>query len=170
MKKIVAIVILIVSLISCKKEVNSKKAYAKFSIDFPDTVVVNKYYEGRIIYKSNLDTITVILNEVDSKKSRMLEYAFAKTKIINQDEEALKRIIADTMYSKSNLSIPLFLKFNKLGVNYIDGIIKDEVWIDTIEIKNKKKEKKMRIITNEFRATKKVVVIDDKTPALRRVQ
>jgi hypothetical protein len=165
MKKIVIILIFTICFTSCKREVkenlHSKKAYAKYRVDFPDTVVVNKYYEGKIIYKSNLDTITLILNKIDNKKSRMLEYAFAKTKLMNQDERILKKYITDTMYAKSNTSIPLFLKFNKLGVNYIDGIIKDEVWLDTIEIKNNKKEKKMRIITNEFRATKKVVVIDD---------
>lgn len=169
MHKLTSILILVISffLFSCKNEtkknISSKKyVHAIFNINFPDTVYINKYYEGKIYYKSDLDTITTVLNAIVDKKSRMIEYGFVTTKLIVHDDEKLKKLTTDTMFTKSNKFIPLFIKFDKLGINYIDGIIKDEVWIDTIEIINNRKEKRTRIITNEFRATKKVVVIEEK--------
>ncbi|WP_347053592.1 hypothetical protein [Flavobacterium olei] len=169
MNRLTPILILTISffMFSCKnetkKDLSSKKyVHATFNINFPDTVDINKYYEGKIYYKSDLDTITTVLNEIVGKKSRMIEYSFVTTKLIVHDDEKLKKLTTDTMFTKSNRFIPLFTKFDKLGINYIDGIIKDEVWIDTIEIINNRKEKRTRIITNEFRATKKVFVISNR--------
>jgi hypothetical protein len=151
-------------LISCKKENNNsqKVAHATFNFNFPDTVIINKYYDGNINFKGDFDTITTFLNKVVNKKGRMIEYGFVKTQRLTNDEKVLKKSIKDTMFATSNISIPLFTKFNKLGINYVDGIIKDEVWIDTIEIINGRKEKRVRIISNEFRATHKVFVVEQK--------
>ncbi|WP_157472522.1 hypothetical protein [Flavobacterium aquidurense] len=49
-----------------------------------------------------------------------------------------------------------------MGLNYIDGFITDEVMIDN-GAKNAKGESMTRIITNEFRVTKKVFVIKNRT-------
>ncbi|WP_264530377.1 hypothetical protein [Flavobacterium sp. N502540] len=150
--------------VSCKKEddKSQKIVHARFSFNFPDTVVVNKYYEGNINFRGDFDTVTTVLNKVINKKGRMIEYSFIKTQVLTNDENNLKKSTKDTMFARSNISIPLFTKFDKLGINYIDGIIKDEVWIDTKEIINGKQEKRIRIISNEFRATHKVFVIREK--------
>lgn len=149
-------------IISCKDESKvSKKlinAKAEFSFNIPDTLYINKGFEGIINYKSDLDTITTQLNKL--KKFRSIVYTFIETKQINYSDEYLKKIVNDTFYSESNKTIPIYIEFDKLGVNYIDGIITDQVIINT-DSKNKKGETLTRIITNEFRATKKVIVIND---------
>ncbi|MBF7091185.1 hypothetical protein IUY40_06500 [Flavobacterium sp. ALJ2] len=62
--------------------------------------------------------------------------------------------------TRNNRLIPLYnIRFDKLGVNYIDGIITDEVMIEN-GAKNDKGEPMTRIITHETRITKKVIVID----------
>ncbi|SHL93382.1 hypothetical protein [Flavobacterium chilense] len=152
---------------SCKKEVdnnnnNNKRnvlyAEAQFSFDFPDTVFVNKMYDGNINYKSHLDTITTSFD--DTKKNRYIYYAYTKHQDVNYSEDFLKKNTKDTFGARNNRLIPLYgIQFNKLGLNYIDGIIIDEVMIENGS-KNSKGEAMTRIITNEFRATHKVVVID----------
>lgn len=169
MKKIkIILVSFMLFLISCKKE-EVKNRYRKetkindFSInfDFPDTVYVNKFYNGKIIYKNIFDTVTTKL--LDIKKLRIIEYGFTVTKDINYDVKHLKKIETDTFIAENNRIIPLYnIQFNKTGVRYIDGIITDEVNIDGIMLRDGKMQPSTRIITQEFRATHKVVVIENK--------
>ena len=171
MKKIL-VFSLIVCLISCKKDeiktIDTKVKKNKtdnfnVKIDFPDTVYVNKYYNGQIEYKNILDTITTKV--LDVKNPRYIQYASTITKNVNYNEEYLKKIKLDTIYTNSNRFIPLtVILFKELGINYIDGIITDEVNLENYS-KNKKGEPMTRVITNEFRVTHKVVVIE--TPATR---
>ena len=51
------------------------------------------------------------------------------------------------------------MKFKKLGLNYVDGILHDHVFIDTIKGKTKPNDK-VRYLEMEVRANHKVVVID----------
>ncbi|MEA9412713.1 hypothetical protein [Flavobacterium sp. PL02] len=163
MKKII-LLSFIICLVSCKKETkNIKKQEPNYSInvDFPDTVYVNEYYNGKINYKNIFDTVTTKL--LDINKLRYIQYAFTITKDINHDNKHLKEIAIDTIYTKSSKYIPLtVIKFNQLGVNYIDGIISDQVEIDGIMLREGKMQPSTRIITHEFRATHKVVVIEKK--------
>lgn len=167
MKKIIVLGF-IICLFSCKKE-KIKKIDIKetktnnFSIefDFPDTVYVNKSYNGKINYKNILDTVTISLT--DPKKYRFIDYGFTVTKDINYDVEHLKKIETDTFTSETNRMIPLYyMRFNNAGVRYIDGIITDQVEIDGIMLREGKMQPSTRIITHEFRATHKVVVIEEK--------
>jgi hypothetical protein len=130
-------------------------------MDFPDTVFINEYYNGKINYKNSLDTITTSFDDI--KKNRYIYYSYIKNKSINYDDDSLKKNIRDTFGARNNKLIPLYnIKFDKLGLNYIDGFITDEVMIDN-GAKNHKGEPMVRIITNEFRVTKKVLVIKDRT-------
>jgi hypothetical protein len=153
-------------LVSCKKEKKIVEKSAKdnyeISLVFPDTVFLNERYDGKINYRNNLDTLTTEIRKLQ-KNTRFLEFALTQTKDINYEDNHLKKIANDTFVATSNILIPLYnIKFNKLGLNYIDGMIIDEVIIDN-GAKNDKGEPMMRIITNEFRVTKKVLVIKDRT-------
>lgn len=162
MKKNISIFIIVILAISCKKEAviikESKKHNLSISIDFPDTVFVNKGYDGKINYKNDLDTITKTLNKLNPL--RTIVYRFLKTDVINYSNQHLKKIVKDTFYTDIHNSIPFFAQLDSLGIYYIDGIITDEVIIENGG-KNSKSELMDRIITNEFRVTKKVVVIEN---------
>ena len=158
---------LISSFFSCKNETEPKlikkidKGNFKISVDFPDTVYINKRYNGRINYKNDLDSLTTKL--LDVKKFRLIEYAFLITNNINYDVKHLKTIVKDTIYTNNNRFIPLSaISFNKLGVNYLDGIITDEVNIDTLALREGKMQASTRIISDDFRVTHKVIVIERK--------
>lgn len=161
MEKKISIFIILLLLISCKKEVVILKEPVEndlsINIDFPDTVFINKGYDGKINYKNDLDTVTKTLNKLNPL--RTIAFTFLKTDEINYSNQHLKKIVTDTFYSESNKTIPFFVKLDNLGIYYIDGIITDEVVIENGG-KNSKGELMDRIITNEFRATKKVVVIE----------
>ncbi|KQB39534.1 hypothetical protein RC62_1216 [Flavobacterium aquidurense] len=154
---------LFLTLISCKKEkrILERSDNYKISFVFPDTVFVNELYDGKINYENDLDTIDTTLN--NPKKYRYIDYYFVKTKNVNYGDKYLKKIITDTFTAVHHRSIPLYaIRFDSLGVNYIDGMITDEVMIES-EMKNDRGQPLTRIITNEFRITKKVFVIKDRT-------
>ncbi|MNK88945.1 hypothetical protein D3C87_1089360 [compost metagenome] len=160
MKKISIFLLVLTLTLSCKKETKnlnlSKEKNLSISLDFPDTVYVNKGYDGKINYKNDLDTITKVLNQLNPL--RTVVYTFLKTDNVNYSNKDLKKIVTDTFYTDSNRVIPIYGEFNNTGTYYIDGIVKDEVIIENGG-KNSKGEWMDRIITNEFRVTKKVIVI-----------
>jgi len=161
MKKILIAIIIVTLIFSCKKEakkvVIKDKKDVKITLIFPDTVYINEVYSGKIDYKNCLDTITTSFNDV--KKARFLEYAYLITKDKNYSKEQLKTIVKDTFVAETNRIIPLYnIKFDKLGLNYFDGIIKDEVIIANGG-KNKNGKLMTRIISDEIRLTRGVYVI-----------
>ncbi|WP_264530378.1 hypothetical protein [Flavobacterium sp. N502540] len=156
----------LICLTSCKKDSNDIKLDKEKSfyvnINFPDTVYRNSSYNGKINYRNALDTITVSLN--DPKKYRFIDFAFLRTDNISYNEDYLKKIVTDTFTSENNRIIPLYnIFFNKLGVNYIDGIITDQVSIEGGGT-DKYGKPMTRIITNEFRVNHKVIVINRPEP------
>ncbi|OMQ11775.1 hypothetical protein [[Flexibacter] sp. ATCC 35103] len=160
------VITIFVVLVSCKKEKKiadrSTKNNYEITMDFPDTVFLGKGYYGKINYKNDLDTVTTKL--LDIRRLRFIEFGFLKTTTLNYDYKYLKKNMIDTFYSETNRTIPLYnIYFNKLGVNFIDGIITDQVRIDTIMLHDGIMQPRTRIITNEFRVTKKVFVIKDRT-------
>ena len=162
MKKFIRMLIItFILLISCKDEPKSikiSKNNFKITINFPDTVYINEDYDGKIDYKNDLDSITTRFDDV--KKARFLDYYFLKTKNINYTDDYLKNIVTDTFTAENNRMIPLYnIKFDKLGLNYIDGMITDEVMIENGS-RNAEGKPMTRILTNEFRATKGVYVIE----------
>lgn len=162
MRKTIILTIITLITISCKENKKTTKKYKitghEISITFPDTVFVNELYDGKINYKNDLDSIDTTLNNI--KKYRYIDYYFVKTKNINYTDEYLKQNSTDTFTAEHHRSIPLYaIRFDSLGVNYIDGIIVDEVNISH-GAKSKNGKPMDRIITHEFRITKKVIVID----------
>lgn len=152
---------------SCKKEthVENKKtktlsettAFVKFI--FPDTVYINKLYNGKIMYKGILDTITTSFD--DQTKSRYISFYMTKTKNIDYETEELYKLKLDTFGAIDNRTIPFHkIKFTELGTFYMDGIINDHVMIDTLT-RPKKPTDKVRYIENIIRANHKVVVIEN---------
>ncbi|PKQ46765.1 hypothetical protein [Confluentibacter flavum] len=164
-KLIACIIIFSLNLISCRKEENKKiksraeMAYIEFEFDFPDTVYLNKKYHGEIKYKSGFDEIITTFN--DKHKNRYTRFIAAKTTSdINYSVERLRKIATDTFGAIDNRTIPFYdIKFSKLGVNYIDGIINDIVLIVP---KDTDKNEYYPLLRNEIRATHKVFVIDEK--------
>jgi hypothetical protein len=155
-------------ILSCQKEkrksnVSNRKAttYINFVFDFPDTVCINKSYDGEIKYRSGLDSVISVFG--DKQKNRYVRFIATKpSKDINYDMEALRKKVKDTFGAHNNRIIPLYdIKFSKLGVNYIDGLIDDIVFIDTI--RNPKNDDLLPLLRNETRATHKVYVIEEKT-------
>jgi hypothetical protein len=163
MKKSKILVInLLIILFSCKKEGGTSekkiKKEEKITLVFPDTVYINEAYDGKIDYINDLDTITTSFD--DLQKSRYIYYSYTKTKNISYVDNYLKKIRTDTCGARNNRLIPLYnIKFDKLGLNYFDGIITDEVMIEN-GAKGKKGEPMTRIITDEIRLTRGVYVIE----------
>lgn len=138
-----------------------KNEIVEFEFDFPDTVHKNKPYDGKIIYRSVLDTVTTAFNNEKSGKSRYILYSLTKVKNINYNEDYLRTIAIDTFGATNNREIPFYdIKFDQTGIYYIDGIINDNVIIDIPNKEKKQKEDKVRYIVNEVRATHKVIVIE----------
>lgn len=163
MIKNLILTLFIVLLISCDKKVqqqNEEIIYnnenMSFIFDFPDTVRINKEYNGIIIYKNILDTITRDLsNSKDSIKNRYIIYSLAKTTDLKNSTASLRKIAVDSFGAIDNRTIPIFkIKFNTTGVHFIDGFITDNGYIKDI------KKDSIRIITNEFRVAHKVIVVD----------
>lgn len=158
MKKIV-ILSIIVSFFNCdKKTVKYKEDELLVKLNFTDTVYINELNDGYIEIKNHFDTITTSL--LDSKKLRFLYFEFFITKNPTKinDNILIKKMVTDTFVAETNRLIPLYsLEFKELGVNYIDGLITDEVIIEkgVILYDGSIGDK---IITNEFRITKAVYV------------
>lgn len=160
--------ILLIILVSCKENRSSEKeiviqnkfknGYVEFNFDFPDTIYINEVYNGKINYKSVLDTITTSFE--DKRKSRYITYYMNKTQDVNYNLKDLKKMNLDTFGAINNRTIPIYgIKFSELGVHYLDGIINDHISIDTFS-QSKKNEDKARYIENVVRATHKVIVIE----------
>ncbi|SHL02932.1 hypothetical protein [Flavobacterium chilense] len=149
---------------SCKKneEVLNKEIKKKieYKIEFPDTVYVNDLYSGVINYKSILDTITTSFD--DKKKNRYVLFYLTIVDKPDPDYIHLKKV-AKKFGADNNKEISIYdVKFTKPGINYIDGIINDCVIIDTGK-KDKNGSQLVRLIENEERITRKVIVINRQT-------
>lgn len=135
-----------------------KEKYDIYNFQFPDTVLLNKKYDGNIYFKSSLDTI--IANFDENKMSRFAYLLIRKTKNINYSFKDLDRFHLDTIPSLNNGEFLLLdINFDRVGVFYIDGKISDIALINENK-EDKNGENLIRMINNDFRVTHKVVVID----------
>ena len=163
------IILLFIILVCCNKKssverkLKSQKEklqdtiFAKF--EFPDTVHLNKLYNGKIKYKSLLDSITTNVMEAKNGVNKYIVFSLTKTKHLNYDIQQLRKMKLDTFGAISNNVIPFYdIKFTELGTNYIYGIINDHVTIDALK-KPKKANDKVRYIENETRLSHKVIVV-----------
>jgi len=165
---LVAIIIVVKFFISCKEEKKIKENRTKeimerpieYTIEFPDTVIVNELNDGLIKYKSKLDTIISTFG--DRKKNRYTRFILTATKNPDYDFKHLKKTVRDTFGAINNRKIPFYnITFSKPGIYYLDGIINDIVLIDTVTTK-KAENDLLRLIEQEERVTKKVVVVNKK--------
>jgi hypothetical protein len=165
------ILLLIISSIFsfCKKENidNDEKTVTKITplseitanFKFPDTVKLNKYYNGEIVYKSILDTLTTNVLEEINGIDRYVIFSLITTKHSNYSINELRKMKLDTFGAVDNNLIPFYkIKFTELGTNYIYGILNDHAIIDTLR-KPIKESDKVRFIENEIRLIHKVIVI-----------
>ncbi len=157
--------ILIVLLFSCNKKKENhlyvdKQKSLKFSFIFPDTLHINKKYDGEIKYENTLDSITTKFDD-NSKNGayRYIYFSLLKTNNIDYDQKYLGKIVKDTFGAIDCHTIPFYnIKFDKLGRHFIDGIINDYVSFET-DKKDINGKIKSRIIQVETRATKEVYII-----------
>lgn len=130
-----------------------------YKIDFPDTVLIDKKYNGTIEYKSILDSITRVFGDLE--KDRYVRFIMATSNSNNFSNEVLKsKIVKDTFGALDNRNIPFYdVQFSQAGELFIVGVINDLVIID-LHQKNIDGEDLVRLIENEVRVTHKVYVID----------
>lgn len=143
---------------SCRETTREKNIFkndvVEFYFDFPDTIKVNKFYNGKINYKGILDTVTKSF--YDKKKNRYIYFFMNKTDKLEQNIQLIKQKKLDTFGAINNNIIPFYnIKFNKKGTYYIDGYIEDHVLIEKMP-----NEKKSRYIENIVKATHKVIVVE----------
>ena len=164
---LIILFMLFVTFISCKKDIktnidsnksmenNELKEYLNFY--FPDTVYIKNVYEGVINYKSELDTITPDFFVIGDTM-RILSFYLQdnKNQIPNNFDHILKSKRIDTFYSLTDDGEILFThKFKKLGINYLEGVLVDEVLIDEADTLG------LRIITKYNHITLPVLVTDN---------
>lgn len=154
---------------ACKKEdapnsnENSRKISDKgsleFEFEFPDTVLLNKPYKGKIRFKGVFDSISTNVMEPVNGIDRYIIYCATQTKSIDYDFKELKRVKLDTFGAIDNRTILLDnIVFREVGVQYIDGILNDHVTIDTLK-RPLKPTDKVRYLEKEVRVTHKVFVL-----------
>jgi len=169
---ITGISVLLLITFSCKKELSntddvqkrlnhkqvSEKGSAEFVFEFPDTVFINKIYNGKILYKGIFDTITTSFN--DEKKSRYISYYMTQSKNKINNLEQFYKIKLDTFGAINNRIIPFYdIKFKELGTFYIQGFINDHVLIDSI-IGESNPTDEARYVEKIVIASHKVIVIN----------
>lgn len=136
------------------QSVYDKKDYT-IKFNFPDTLYRDSIYQGVINYTNKLDTLDSYMNQ---DNYRTLIYLHKKTRKVILDDDielALKEHKYDTLYGL--LDDKLFfvneISFDQVGVNYIDGYIKDNVYL-------KIKGDKTRWIAKRYRIAHKFFVIE----------
>lgn len=157
-KNLVLILLAVFIIISCSDNKGDKKASKKnlgskyiFSIKhFPDTVLVDKIYEGEIEYESELDTINL-----PNEDERFIFLYITTQKGSFKDIEAIKKVEHEVFKIDKNGIIAFRFKFKNTGVNYFNGMIEDMVILN-----NHYKDGKARIITHLTEIKKEVFVID----------
>ena len=148
----------------CKNEAHKsnvvKQSEKEYFLDlyFPDTVNIRNIYEGEIIYKSALDTITTKLF-VKGDSLRMLTlYLKSNIKLIQDDyDHILRSNKVDTFIPYTSDKIVFKYKFERLGVNYLEGVLEDEIYFKESDTS------KLRIITKYNHIILPVFVTDDET-------
>lgn len=144
---------------SNKQEIrtNSYTEQTKFEYEFlfPDTVYTDKSYDGKIIFKSPLDSITEKIFE--PKIYRYVVFRLPSKVNYNSNNRFYNDSLAEYRFGAvNNRTIPFYdISFNKRGVFYLDGIVHDIILIDTLSDSNK-----TRLIDINKEVRHKVVVIE----------
>ncbi|MBW3519806.1 hypothetical protein [Flavobacterium sp. NKUCC04_CG] len=137
------------------EEINNSRI--KYEINFPDTVFVQEENYGLIKYQSHYDSIITKFGDRDV--NRFVRYIMLTTDTVNYDHKYLKNIVKDTFGASDNRNIYFMATFTKRGTYYIDGVINDLIQID-LHKKNKEQYDLVRLLEDEVRVTKKVIVVN----------
>ena len=164
MRKLLIITILL-CLVGCRGRNNSsnigtiKETNFQYEIHFPDTVYVNKLYDGEITYQSPFDTI--IEKFFDPKKKRYVVFRTLPNKSYSFHNDFLRDSLNEYRIGAiDNRSIPFYdLSFSTTGVFEINGLVNDQVLIEP-KTKHNRDEFNFRLIEHDFPISLKVVVID----------
>jgi len=142
--------------LSCKKIDNSTSVIEnEYKFVFPDTVIVNKKYNGKIIYEGLMDSLTTKMGR-DKSVNRFILYSYTKSKYPFRDITEISKS-TDTIMALESSSIDLLnISFSKTGVNYISGIINDNVILNEVD-----KNGMAKVIVNNLLANHKVIVIEN---------
>jgi len=164
-------ILLSVFITSCKEdadgvfaapEIESKKEFEiDYKISFPDTVYVNKEYDGKIFYKSILDTVTTSFEDKEKERYTILYLKLLSNYVYDDfDFEKFKKTSKLKYGATNNREISFDkIKFDSIGTYYINGVIQDFVVIDLKE-KNENGEDMVRLIEKQEEILHKVVVVD----------
>ncbi|MDN3676338.1 hypothetical protein QWY90_03320 [Flavobacterium paronense] len=159
---------LILFFVSCKQEnknlkktIQKKPYYTSYSgkesswdLYFPDTIVLNRKYKGRIVYKGILDTITT---SFEDEHSRYIKVVLMTSDKLNGHLETLRKMAKDTFGAINYREIPFYdISFKKPGVNYIQGYIIDQVFLEAKG--TKPKDSLVRMIEKQVTVNCKVFV------------
>ncbi|NRD24956.1 hypothetical protein HNV10_17025 [Winogradskyella litoriviva] len=166
--KVIMMLVIFSSFYYCKKQIptvtnsnslNHEKSKNYLEIYYPDTVNIKNTYEGIILYKSHLDTITTeLFKKGDTIRLVTLYIQDNKTLFPNDFEHILKSKECDTFYPLNDGGeIKFEHKFNSLGINYLEGVLEDEVIYKETDTSSG-----LRILTKFSHINLPVFVTDDK--------
>lgn len=127
----------------------------KYEFDFPDTILVNKPYDGKIYFESPLDTVTEKF--FDKKKYRYVVFKLPKDNRYNSDKELYDDSSMEYRFGATdNKTISFYdITFNKTGTFQIKGILEDIIIISDSVDKDKK-----RMIELSGEISHKIVVLE----------
>lgn len=160
--KILFICILLVSCKDKKEGIKVEKdaiyAYDKTNVIFPDTVYKTISTEGMIDY--NFEEYNLWRNSIGSGEiSRFIHfYPYLTRSIIDNEKDF---IVKDTFYTQDVNKITFNVKFDSVGVYYLNGIIKDMIVFDTIN-DSENRSSTMPAKFSYVLINKKVVVVEEK--------
>lgn len=166
---IYSIIVFLLFLVSCKENqeklevpeiLEKENKNIDFEVVFPDTVYVNTTYEGKVYYKSVLDTITTSFDDTSKKRYTILYLKLLSNYSYDEFEfDSFKKSSKLQYGAHNNIEIPFYrIKFDSVGLFYINGVIEDFVYIDLKE-KDKNGKNLKRLIEVQEELLHKVVVI-----------
>ncbi len=157
--KINRFIIICLIIISCSNRGGEKKVkdIAKelaseniFNIqNFPDTVLLDKVYMGKMNYTSELDTINLLEGE-----ERFIFFYITTQDGDFHDIEEIEKVEHEVFKVGENKVINFQFKFKKKGINYFTGIIQDMILLNDTD-----NDGESRIITHLTEINKEVFVI-----------
>ena len=130
-----------------------------YRIDFPDTLYLNKLYDGEIYYESPMDTI--IKKFFNPEEDRYVVFRCPPGNGYTFRQKSYIDSIGEYRFGAvNNRTIPIYdLIFSKTGNYKISGFVNDLVLLNP-ETKYNKDEEKIRLIERDFPITLNIVVID----------
>lgn len=163
------LILILFGLVSCRENnekleipdiLEKKKKSIDFEVVFPDTVYVNTKYEGKVHYKSVLDTITTSFDDTNKKRYTILYLKLLSNYSFDEfDFDSFKKTSKFQYGAFNNEEIPFYrISFDSVGLFYINGVIEDFVYIDLKE-KDKNGKNLKRFIEVQEELLHKVVVL-----------